>query len=65
MTTSIQAELPEKLVEEARKFVEAGWAADINQLIADALHRYLESHSADLSEAFIREDTEWGLHGRD
>lgn len=65
MTTSVHAELPEKLVEEARKFVEAGWAADFNQLIADALQRYLESHSADLAEAFIREDTQWGLYGRD
>lgn len=65
MTTSVHAELPEKLVEQARKFVQAGWAADLNQLVADALHRYLESHSADLTEAFIREDMEWGLHGRD
>ncbi|MFW6172024.1 MAG: CopG family transcriptional regulator [Planctomycetota bacterium] len=65
MTTSIHAELPEKLVEEARKFVEAGWATDVNQLIADALQRYLGSHAADSAEAFIREDAEWGLRGRD
>jgi len=65
MTASIQAELPEKLIEEAREYVRAGWAADFNQLVADALRRYLESHSADLAEAFVREDMEWGIHGHD
>ena len=65
MTTSVRAELPEELVEHARKFVEAGWAANFDQLMADALQRYLESHSADLAETLIREDTQGGLHGRD
>lgn len=65
MTTSVHAQLPEKLVEEARKFVQAGWATDFDQLVADALQRYLESHSAELTEAFVREDVDWGLHGRD
>jgi len=52
-------------VEEAREFVRAGWATDFNQLIADALRRYLESHSADLVEAFVREDVRWRIHGGD
>ncbi len=65
MTASIQAELPEKLLEEAREYVQAGWAADFNQLVVDALRRYLESHSAGLAEAFIREDVEWGIHGHE
>jgi hypothetical protein len=65
MTASVHAELPEKLVEQAREFVRAGWAADFNQLVADALRRYLESHSDEVSETFVREDVQWGLHGRD
>ncbi len=65
MTASVHAELPEKLVEEAREFVRAGWAADFDQLVTDALRRYLESHSAELAEAFLREDVQWGIHGRD
>ena len=65
MTASVHAELPEKLFEEAREFVRAGWANDFNQLVTDALRRYLESHSAELSEAFIREDVQWGIHGHD
>ncbi len=65
MTTAIHAELPEKLVEEAREFVRAGWAADFNQVVTDALRRYLESHSAELAAAFISEDVQWGIHGRE
>ena len=65
MTASVHAELPEKLVEQAREFVRAGWAADFNQLMADALRRYLESHSTEFAEAFIREDVQWGIRGRD
>ena len=65
MTATIQAELPEQLIEDAREYVRAGWAVDLNGLLADALKRYLESHSATVAEGFIREDVEWGLHGRD
>jgi hypothetical protein len=42
--------------------VEEGWATDVNELLAEALRRYLESHSSQLSETFIREDVEWGLN---
>jgi hypothetical protein len=63
MTTAIQAELPPELLAQARAFVEEGWAADVNELLAEALRRYLESHSSQLSETFIREDLEWGLTG--
>ncbi len=64
MKTDIQAELPEELVIQARAFVEQGWAGDFNELLAEALRRYLESHSSRLAESFIREDVNWGLHGR-
>jgi hypothetical protein len=65
MTTAIQAELPEELVKQAQAYVQEGWVADFNELLADALRRYLESHSANLTETFIREDVEWGLRGQD
>ena len=63
MTTSIQAELPEQLLVQAQILVRDGWATDINEILADALGRYLESHNAELTEAFIRDDVEWGLRG--
>jgi hypothetical protein len=65
MKTPIQAELPEQLVADARAFVEEGWVGDFDELLAEALRRYLESHSSRLAETFIREDVAWGLRGRD
>lgn len=65
MSVAIQAELPEELVAEARRFIEEGRAGGLNELLAESLRRYLESHSAALEEAFVKEDVEWGLHGND
>ena len=65
MKTAIQAELPEELVAEARAFVEQGSVSDFNELLAEALRRYLESHSTRLAESFVREDVAWGLRGRE
>jgi len=65
MKTAIQAELPEQLVADARAFVEQGWVGNFDELLADALRRYLESHSSGLAESFIEEDVAWGLRGRE
>ena len=65
MKTAIQAELPEQLVADARAFVKEGWAGDFDELLAEALRRYLESHSTRLAESFIQEDVAWGLRGRE
>ncbi|MDO8539604.1 MAG: hypothetical protein Q7S40_04125 [Opitutaceae bacterium] len=65
MKAEIHAVLPEELLAEARAFVKHGWAADIDHLLAEALRRYLDSHSDRLTETFVREDAEWGLHGRE
>jgi len=64
MSMAVQVILPDELVAKARQFVEEGWAADFDNLMADALRRYLESHEPELSESFIREDAKWGLDGR-
>jgi hypothetical protein len=65
MKTAIQAELSEELVAKARAFVEQGWVGDFNEMLVEALRRYLESHSMRLAESFIREDVAWGLRGRE
>ncbi len=65
VSTVIQAELPPELLAQARAFVEEGWATNVNELLAEALRRYLESHSSQLTETFIREDVEWGLKGNE
>jgi Arc/MetJ-type ribon-helix-helix transcriptional regulator len=43
--------------------VEKGWFRSLDELMLDALRRYVESHRAELMERFIREDVEWGLYG--
>ncbi len=63
--TLIEAELPTELAAQARAFVAEGWATDFNDLLAEALRRFLESHEASLTESVIKEDVEWGLRGRD
>ncbi len=63
--TVIQAELPHELAARARCYVEEGWAADLNELLADALRRFLESHTTRLTESFVMSDVQWGLHGQD
>jgi hypothetical protein len=63
--TVIQAELPPELTARARSYVEEGWASDFNELLAEALRRFLESHSSRVTETFVMEDLNWGLHGND
>jgi Arc/MetJ-type ribon-helix-helix transcriptional regulator len=65
MKTKIQIELPDELVSQARSLVDRGWAGDFDELLTDALRRYLESHSAELTQSFIRQDVAWGLSGRE
>lgn len=62
-TTIIKTEVPVNLVSQAQKLVEAGWFRNMDELVLDALRRFLESHRDELMEEFIRQDVEWGLSG--
>ena len=62
-TTPIQTEVPVSLVNQAQKLVDAGWFRDLDEIVLDALRRFLESHQEELMEDFIRQDVEWGLKG--
>jgi Arc/MetJ-type ribon-helix-helix transcriptional regulator len=64
-TTTVHAQVPTRLYAEMEELVKAGWFRDLNDLLLDALRHYLESHRPELAERFIRQDAEWGLHGRD
>ena len=59
------AEIPPRLREEVQRFIEAGLHRDLDGLVADALQRYLDTHSDVLIEPFIKEDIEWGLRGQE
>lgn len=63
--TTLQTQLPDQLLRQAQYLVQQGWIANIDELIAEAMRRYLESHREAMTEQFIREDVDWGLHGQD
>jgi len=65
MTTLVKTEIPDQLWQQAQNMVEQGWINNMDALIAEAMRRYLESHQQTISEQFIREDIDWGLHGKD
>ncbi len=62
-TATIKIETPVRLLSEMQALVEAGWFRSLDELMLDALRRFVESHQTELLERFIREDVEWGLHG--
>jgi Arc/MetJ-type ribon-helix-helix transcriptional regulator len=52
-TTTIQAEVPVRLLTEMQVLVESGWFRSLDDLMVDALRRFVESHRAELMERFI------------
>ena len=64
-TAPIRAEVPVPLLAQLQALVDQGWFRDLDDLVLDALRRFVDSHPAELMEVFVREDVEWGLHGRD
>ncbi len=62
---AITTEISPQLQLSMQKLVDEGWFKNINELMEEAIRRYLEFHSMDLMEQFIQEDIAWGLHGKD
>lgn len=65
MPNVIQAQIPERLWQQAQNLVVQGWASNMQELVNESLRRYLESHEDVLAEQFILDDVRWGLHGKD
>lgn len=63
MSSAIHAEIPDQLWQQAQTLVKQGWASNMEEVVNESLRRYLESHQDVLTESFVREDVEWGLHG--
>ena len=57
----IEAELPAALAEQARAFVAEGCASDLDELLAEALRRFLESRTSEFTETFMKEDIPWAF----
>lgn len=64
-TQRIETEIPVQLFAEMQTLVDTGWFRSLDDVVLDALRRFLDSHREELMEGLLREDVEWGLHGRD
>lgn len=62
--TTLQTQIPDQLLQQAQYLVQQGWIANIDELVAEAIRRYLESHREAMAEQFIKEDVDWELHGQ-
>jgi len=65
MDNTIQMTLPQQVHEQMLNLISEGWFRDENDLIAEALRRFMDVYRPELMDRFIREDVEWGLHGEE
>lgn len=63
MSAMVQAKIPNQIWQQAQTLVQQGWASNLQEIINEALRCYLDSHQDVLTESFIQDDVEWGLHG--
>ena len=57
------AEIPDKIYEKASTLVKNGAFKSDDDLVAEALSRFVETQDYRIQERFIREDIAWGLDG--
>lgn len=62
---TVETQVPIVLRKEMQQLVRDGWYTDENELILDALRRFLSVHRTELLTEQIREDVEWGLYGQE
>jgi len=62
---TVQTQLPSSLLAQTETLVKGGWFQSLDEVLASALRKFLDSHREDLLEEFIRDDVEWGLGGTD
>ena len=61
---AIPAKLTPKLVAEVDLLVKEGWYASRSELLRDAVRKMVEEKRLFMLEESVREDIEWGLHGK-
>ncbi len=44
------------IINQAQKLVDAEWFRDLDEIVLDALRRFLDAHQEELMEDFIRQD---------
>jgi Arc/MetJ-type ribon-helix-helix transcriptional regulator len=61
---TLDAKISDRLSRGIEALVERGWFATRDEVVQEAIKRFLDAHRPELMEKFIREDVEWGLRGR-
>jgi Arc/MetJ-type ribon-helix-helix transcriptional regulator len=61
---TVEAKIPDQLDRAIDALVEGGWFESRDQVVREAIRRFLDAHQPELIERFVREDVEWGLRGR-
>ena len=64
-TAILESEVPQRLLGEMQALVAAGWFRSLDEIVVDALRRFVESHRGELMDELIQEDVQWGLRGTD
>jgi Arc/MetJ-type ribon-helix-helix transcriptional regulator len=61
---TLVAKIPDRMDRGIEALVERGWFATRDEVIQEAIQRFLDANRPELMEKFIREDVQWGLRGR-
>ncbi len=61
---TVPTKLTEKLVIEIEDLIKDGWYANKSELIRDAVRDLINKTKMQKLETAIKEDVEWGLHGK-
>jgi len=60
---TIRAKIPDQIYRQMEILVKQGWFRSPEDVIDQALRRFLAAHRPELLEKTIRDDVQWGLHG--
>jgi len=55
-TATLETEVSQRLLGEMQALVTAGWFRSLDEIVVDALRRFIESHRGELMDEQIRED---------
>jgi Arc/MetJ-type ribon-helix-helix transcriptional regulator len=61
---TVEVKISNRLDREIDELVERGWFGSREEVVGEAVRRFLEAIRPELLEKFVREDVEWGLRGR-
>jgi Arc/MetJ-type ribon-helix-helix transcriptional regulator len=61
---TVEAKIPDRLDRAIDALVEGGWFPNRDEVVRQAIRRFLDAHQPNLMEKFVREDVDWGLRGR-